>query len=109
MDSGSENFAKWGWGVAAPLVLWCLSIAWLLAGEVHFSGRSGGTVYRGWGLWACAGGVAAFGMRLHADCFLDRVPGRHGIAAVVSIVSGWLTGAGLLGCIAWVLARARPF
>jgi hypothetical protein len=108
MDEPSDNVAKWGWGFAAPIVLWVLAAVWLLSGEVRFTGRSGETVYRSWGLWSCSGAVFFFGLRLFAEHFLSRFHGKETAASAVSLLAGWLAGTGLVGCAAWVIFQIRP-
>ena len=102
-ESGAWN--KWGWGVLAPIALVATASIWIFAGEVRLSGRSGETIYTGWGLWACAAVPFFFGVRLHAQHFWEPRDASAGWAAVVAMLSGWLAGAGLVGCLLWVAMK----
>ncbi len=102
MDEPNRIGSRWGWGIAAPVALVAVALIWVFSGEVRLSGRSGETVYNGWGLWACASVPFFFGLRLNAEYFLSDVTEAAPWTGWISLVSGWLAGAGLLGCLLWV-------
>lgn len=102
MNESNGIASRWGWGIGAPIALIGIAILWMLDGEVSLASRGAETTYTGWGLWACAAVPFFFGLRLHAEHFLSEVTDAAPWTGWMSLVSGWLAGAGLLGCLLWV-------
>ncbi|MFM7319904.1 MAG: hypothetical protein ACKO5K_00075 [Armatimonadota bacterium] len=108
MYEAGGGFPKWFWGLIVPIGLVVLSLVWLGMGEVTLTGRAGGTTYRGWGLVSCTSVPFSFGLRLHAELFLATVPSVQRTAQWIAAIAGWMLALGLAGCVAWVVAEARP-